>query len=440
MVAPAGPSTYHAGTVQPPTLNGPTSTKVGRSPHPGAKHLRHAVARTCAAAVLAVLAGAVETTPQGRVPPRPDVVEYLSMADTYRSGHPALAVMRLRSWEDRRIEAVVRELPAAVAARVRVCPELPDDIAAATLDAAVLLHTDAALDAFPQNRLDEGLLHLDQAQKILEWLRTRPNEGAGGEPVVPGEGAPESCDAPRPIGRRDWLLAASLLSVRAWVLPAAEQFAQRATRLAPDDADVLYAAGAVREAFALNDLQFNQPPPAWRLHGSAWNRAVDRYQQALRDARSSREEAARWFRRALAAAPDRQDIRLRLGRVLSQVGKHGEAQAELEQVASLARSREERYLGALFLGRVHEAEDRVDDAIAWYERAAAINPAGHVAGTALAHALERKGLLGRAQEVLTLAVTGTSPDTADPWTAYPYGPWQIGQALLDRLRAEVTRR
>jgi tetratricopeptide (TPR) repeat protein len=381
---------------------------------------------------------------QVRVPRDPDIVEYLELVASYRAGRDEAAVAALRGWDKARLERTVRALPGSLAPVLRVCPELPEHVAFATIDAAVLLHTDAAIVALNRERPVEGGIHLDQAQKLLNWTLRFTAEiesvSGGGRRVASPADERALCGAPRPITERDWLLAVSLLTLRAWTLPAAEHFVTRLADIAPDDTNAQFATGAVHEALALNLTQYNLPPPLWRLTGSHYNLAQEGYARGQRDVQKYREQSARAYARALSLEPARQDIRLRLGRVLYQRGRGAEAQRELEQVAASATATDDRYLAALFLGRIAEDADRLDEAVRWYERAIALNASSHVARKALAHALDHKGLVVRAREALRLALTVPEGPTADPWTAYPHGPWQIGYDLLSSLRTQVQRR
>lgn len=358
----------------------------------------------------------------------PQTGAYLAVVESYRRGPVADAVSDIRAWQARLLERLVANLSEQIAGRLSACRERPDQIPYATLDAAILLHTDAALAAMRESRSDEGALHLEQAHKLLEWVsrqvvvleRTRRSAEA------------ETCGEPRPLVARDWLLAVTRLCLRVWTLPPAERLARQLLRVAPEDPDALFAAGNVREALATNDAQYYLPPPVWRLSDSDVRRALGRHQQALRDQERYREEAVGLYERALAVSSDRQDIRLRLGWVSVLLGREHAARAALETVAAHEGPMGDRYLAALFLGRLCQNMKRFDEAVTWYERAGDLLPSAHVARLGLAYVLESTGEMTESLRSLERA--------DDPWLEYPHGNWRAGAALLDRLRHEVMYR
>lgn len=376
----------------------------------------------------------------GQTPPlfAPDAAEYLVIVSTYRSGPAGNAVAAIRAWDENRLARTVKELPAQLGGRLHVCQDQPDAVTFTALDAAVLLHTDAALAALGDADADEGSRHLDQAQKLLEWTFGRRMQ----LPKAAQDAEAARCAAPPPIAIRDWYLVATRLTLAEWALFVSERFAESLVQAAPDDPEALFAAGNVQEGLATNDAQYHLPPPAWRFSSNeSWMRAQARYQQSLRNRKQDREAASQIYALALRSAPDRDDIRLRLGWVFLQLDRRKEAQRELEAVVGSAGARSTRYLASLFLGRVHEKSNRLGDAAECYRRAAEAEPDAHVARLALSHALGRQDLLdeSRREALRALAPPGLSAEH-DPWTEYPLGDWRAGAALLDRLRDRVRER
>ena len=391
------------------------------------------------AAVITLAAGLVRAAP-GQVPPlyAPDMAEYLSVVSSYRKEPPAGAIGAIRAWDGTRLARTVNELPGQLVGRLWVCEDRPGAVTFTTLDAAVMLHTDAATAALEEADADEAALHLDQAQKILEWTfgqRVRL-------PKAAQDAEAARCAAPPPLAIRDWYLAATRLTLAKWALFMSETLAGRLVQAAPDDTDALFAAGNVQEGLATNDAQYHLPPPAWRFSSNeSWTRAQTWYQQSLRDRKRYREAASQLYARALKSAPDRDDIRLRLGWVSLQLDRRDEARRELEAVVRDARTRPTRYLALLFLGRVHEKSDKLADAAECYRRAADAEPEAHVARLALSHALGRQNQLDESRQEALRALA--PPDLSaghDPWTEYPHGDWRAGEALLDSLRGRVRER
>ncbi len=403
------------------------------------------LARILTAVVGLVLAAVPARAQVGPPAPPPDVAAFLQVVAEYRSGQHALAVMHIRSWDDSRLEVMARSLLIHLAGVVRTCPELPEHVPSAAVDAGVLLHTDAAFASLADGLPGDASRQFDAAERLLAWRLRRESDRAGADRAARQTDRAEreraACHAPAPLPERDWLTAVSLLCLRYWALDTAAWFGARLDKVAPGDVDAIFAAGAVADAQATNDAQFYLPPPVWRLWAPfRYEIEQQRYQQSLRDIKRYRERAAENYAQALAAAPDREDIRLRLAWTRFLLRQRRDVRTDLERVARRASSEGDRYLAALFLGRVDEAQDRPVDAARWYAEAAGRWPGAHVARTALAHALDAAGEVDRAREVLTENILVPRDPVDDPWTAYPHGPYPIGVALLNRLRTEVTVR
>jgi hypothetical protein len=158
-------------------------------------------------------------------------------------------------------------------------------------------------------------------------------------------------------------------------------------------------------------------------------------------------DAEAWFRRALKIDPRLAEARTRLGRVLFLLDHRDEARRELERAladAGTIGDTYSEYLAAMFLGRLHEESDRMDDAILAFRRAAAAAPRFPAARVALARLLAATGRPDEASATMAeffrgLAPSGTS--AVDPWTVYPRGRtfWYSDQ-ILRALREAVRRR
>jgi tellurite resistance protein len=99
-----------------------------------------------------------------------------------------------------------------------------------------------------------------------------------------------------------------------------------------------------------------------------------------------------------------------------------------------------RYLAHLFTGHELEAEGRLADAAAAYQKA--VEAAAHCqAGRlALAHALDRLRSKESAAEVLLQAITPVDEADGhrDPWWTYPFGQADRVESILDGLRREAA--
>lgn len=263
--------------------------------------------------------------------------------------------------------------------------------------AAALLHTAAFIALVQRGDPDPLLLHLDLASSLLD----------------PGNGPLAVEDPLRRLWyyvTPQWLLAYSRLG-------DALRLVNDGLRKYPGDADLHFLAGTLHEHIVspvLDPYQFND----------------EERRRREQTVKSSLDDAARAFRRALELSPSSTGARLHLGRVLQRQHRPQEAVVHFERVLAESGSPEEKWLAHMFLGRVHERAGRTADAMVSYRRAFDILPS-QTATIALAHALERTGDREAARSGLQRLVPldGAAPpceDACDPWQQYD---------LLDRQRA-----
>ena len=158
-------------------------------------------------------------------------------------------------------------------------------------------------------------------------------------------------------------------------------------------------------------------------------------------------EAEASYRRALKIDPHLAEARTRLGRVLFLLDHRDEARKELERAYADARTTDDpssEYLAAMFVARLHEDNDRIDEAIVAYRRAVAASPRFPAARAGLARLLAATGRVDEAASTMAEFFRGLSPSgtsAIDPWTVYPRGRvfWYRSQ-ILRALRDVVRRR
>ncbi|MEW5982981.1 MAG: tetratricopeptide repeat protein [Acidobacteriota bacterium] len=366
---------------------------------------------------------------------RSDVAEYLDVISAYRDGHPEDAVASLRGWNPARLDRTVRELPTMIAGSLVTCRKGGGTVPFGSIDAAILAHTEAALLDMRARAGNDAARHLGHARRLLSWASRSFDSRRR---FLSGES--RACGEPDPLVERDWLQATARLALGEWALETATRLSDELVNEFPDDVDASFVAGTVREALAINEAQLHPPPAAWSQTDAEYRRFQAAYQRSLRDQKRLREQAIRFYERALAGAPARYDIWVRLGWALACVDREADARAALDMAASAATSPRDRYLGTLLLGRVHERAGNLPQAIAWYEKASSMLPGSHVAHLALAHAFGADGRLTVARLELERAVDQSHAASDDPWTEYPHGDWRAGQAQLVRMRTAVTWR
>jgi hypothetical protein len=237
---------------------------------------------------------------------------------------------------------------------------------------------------------------------------------------------------------------------RAWYITAlhgsARKFFTDSRDLFRDDPGVLLARGRylefwmgpdprhVREAgnymdwgryfeFFLDSPEWNQEErQAWVAWETPW------FQTEHGTFGTWARRALETYREALEADPDLTEARLRLGRVLYLVSRHGDALGEFERTLADARTRGEggtAYLAALFAGELHEFENRTNEAAASYREAIAICPTCPSAPVALLSLYLASGGDAEGWQVVDAMLRHAGDDgilTTDPSATYVIFP------------------
>jgi tetratricopeptide repeat protein len=184
----------------------------------------------------------------------------------------------------------------------------------------------------------------------------------------------------------------------------------RAVRLFPRDAGILFLAGALHESLAGPRTQYAlrlaELPPGVSF-------GVD-------DERGELRRAESMFRRALEADPTLVEARIRLGRVLGMLGRSAEAAKELQVAGPAAAGPLLQYYASLFLARELDAVGDRAGAARAYQRAAALYPGAQSPRLGLRQLATQAGGrpegLPRIDDVLSTPLT--EPGREDPWWSY----------------------
>lgn len=332
------------------------------------------------------------------------VARYFEMADRFASGPVEPVVREMASLDHTLADTTVRWL-AGIVARDGVDPRL-----ATRVRAAALLHTHTALAGAPATRFEQEW-HLAIARRLVD-LQARPPARE-----------PADATARRRSFERRWWLAMAWYRHGALDLQALAAAVRTLTEKFRDDPEVLLQSGSFAETLAWSRLSATAIVPASLKTKSreAW----------LADAQSA-------YERALAADPDLDEARLRLGQVLSERGRHAAALAALSSVLQRATSQRLVYLARLFSGRACEHLGRFADAVAHYRAAAASCPACQAPLVALSHAAMKSGDAVEAGASASAVATMPSSDVIDPLWEYYSGQFRNLPALLERMRREVA--
>jgi tetratricopeptide (TPR) repeat protein len=256
--------------------------------------------------------------------------------------------------------------------------------------------------------------HWDMGRRLLERLRYRDPRGGAAR----GPGMDETV--------RLWYAAtcAHLISIGDLDPP---HFV-RAVELFPKDPDLLFLRGALHEAMASARRQ-------------AAMRKAD-VPAGVSFAMGSRGDelllAERFYGRALEAAPEFHEARIRYGRVLGERRHHEEAVRELEK-ADRAPGQLLQYYAALFLGGELEALGKDDDARRAYTRAAELSPTAQSPRLALSRLAAGRDRAAAREALLMLAEQPPALETRDdPWWVYDIAAGRGADVMLEALHKAIA--
>jgi tetratricopeptide (TPR) repeat protein len=365
-----------------------------------------------------------------------EIAPYLHIIASYRAGRVDDAVRDILAWSSISLDDArhrIRDLRSRVVLCRTATPAIDartsaGEIEVADLDAAVLLHTDAAMRALERNLSSWTEIQLRAAKALYDWTHGLTADWSRA-PVD----LPRGCHPVPELGRRDWHLAVAWSLLGHWEPTLATSFAAIGLEAAPADAEMLLAAGTIREALALEGVQHPVRRPVWaRPNNFVFGRPL----AVSIDVKENLNGARELYERGLAARPVYVQTHLRLGRVLSLLDRLDAARAELELVAANADAARERYLAELFLARVAEQADDDETAVVHYRRAIDAWPDSQAARVGLVQALGRKDGSDGAPKELREFLSQPWPRavTSDPWWVYPFGESERGPQLLDELR------
>jgi tetratricopeptide (TPR) repeat protein len=323
-------------------------------------------------------------------------------------------------------EAVVKRL----VTEPEACPDTK------CLEAAALMHTDAALNLLERGRVAETDSQLQWARWLLA-LDVRFDDPSSG----PQES--EQAVAARQVFRHTWLLTVGKLLLPLGYPAKALSYFKDCSEFFPVGS--LLAAGSAQELLGSIDglmsvrsccggdktpwlAGFLPPQP---LFSPPWEGPRRR---AMRQALG----AAEWhYRKAIELEPLLAETHLRLGRVLQRQGKTDWARPELSWVIENSNDSRLLALAHLFLGELEQNRSQLDDAIRHFRLALREEPESQAAQLALSQALHRSGEMKGSAEAARAVLART--ESGDIWLAYHLAFPERARAVMERLRGEVRR-
>jgi tetratricopeptide (TPR) repeat protein len=315
---------------------------------------------------------------------------YGEAIDLFRAGQDDLAVKKLAAVTTYEMQQEREILFAAFASKQREVSER----AAATMRAAVLVHTERAFAAIARDNQKEFRDQLAVAESYIDKL--------------------VAADHRSPFARTWRVLVLAFFHEGRMVL-AATQFARRAHDAGGDSAEFLLALGVTEEM-------------AWWIHHE---------EDVDPGMRGDLKDAEKHYRQALILAPDLVEARVRLGHVLL-LRDDAEGMKILAQVGESADP-SDRYLASLFEAEALEKRGDLPEAERRYAAAVSLIPTAQSAYLALAHVRHARGARADAAEDVrsTAQATGVG-DISDPWFLYSRGTAARGPSYLAEARRMIA--
>ena len=350
----------------------------------------------------------------GVATPQPTMLSpaYAAAVERYVAGDREGALAGVAAIAERELREQVEALR-SLGKRARACTACAASVAwqQAPLRAALMLHTDAALDGSRDRtsaRTQESL-----AIELAALMKDDPERG--------------------PFARRWYATMAGLAQAgNRW--SEALDWVERGLDAFPGSADLLLVLGAIEETYGA------EVTPRWFEEIMDPNpRQAQANLARAQELRGHLQKALRALRDAVAAMPSLHEARLRLGRVAWRLGDTDEARAALSEVLAASTLRETVFLAHLFLGRIHEDADRLDEATRSYEAAVALQPRCQSARFALSHLLWRRGDAAGARRGVEVALQAAGEtQQRDPFWRYPWGSGVGASERLEALRQEAS--
>jgi tetratricopeptide (TPR) repeat protein len=350
------------------------------------------------------LAGLIPGNTAAPAQPPDRLAAWTAAVNAHQAGDPGKPAVDIASWPPSEVDAIV----ASVKRQVRALDSDRRDEGNALLLRGAVFHADIAklIPDDPVRRspsqvsifaVEDGrqygirypTLHWAVARSLLEGVLPTP----AGHPSV-----------------LSWYRLASVYMLKTGVLVEEREHLERARQLFPNDPDILFDSGNLHERFSSPVLQAAAESIALSKGG----------RPDISSARVELERAERFYRQMLGVQSGRPGARLRLGRIVGELGRHQDAVVELRKAIDAGAAGPELYFAELFLGREEEALGNGEAARDRYERAATLYPRAQSPKLALSMLARRAGDRVRARR--ELQQMGDLPADAsrreDPWWTY----------------------
>jgi len=341
------------------------------------------------------------------------------------------------TWRARQMKSV--PLSEVDRAEIKRLATAPDQLRANDfIKRAALLHTDVVLlaqlvpGAVPPRKPRSQMSLLEREEAVPRVIARGPDGRFSSSELgnLNWDYARDLLDAVTPAPEADetvalWYRTIGAMFASSYSFGEAWPHIQRARVLFPNDAGILFGDAAVQETLASPRIQ--DYVRVTKLPNGQTFLFVESENYHLK-------VAVGLFKRALYQDPAHAEARLRLGRVLSQMGRHEEALAELQAVPP-QQDPVVAFYTHLVRGDVERAMARYDAAQHSYQQALELFPSAQSARMALGHLARLRSNRDVALALLQPALTAPLPRTDDPWWDYFRGDGRNSEALFRRLRA-----
>lgn len=336
--------------------------------------------------------------------PADHLAQWIAAVKAHQAGNPGKVALGVATWAGADIEPVIVEAKRYARSIERVQPGQGNDLllrgAAMHADIARLIPNEFTRRSARQRSIyvvndgrDQGTrylsIHWELGRSLLEGVSPKP----AGHPGVLRWYQETSVD----------LLRLRSLAEAAVHLPISRQ-------LFPSDPVLLYWSGVLHERFSSAALQAAAQAVVVENRGAT----------SVASMRAELTRAERFFRATLVVSPDHQEARVRLGRVLGELGQYEQSADVLRAAVAAGVTGDLLYLAELFLAKQEDALGHSAEARAHLERAAALYPRAQSPRLALSQLSRRMGDRPGAQRELRILVD--LPDTEnqreDPWWKY----------------------
>ena len=447
----------------------------------------HRAALTILTGLMVALSLPVATQEPSTEPAPLSVLEYLDVALAHqpqRFDVPARTIAALPSEAGSRLIAYIPQLSTTlnrafrkpdIPVEIDGDPSLPADIQKRLgltdseiavgnylplLVRVLTLHADAGLGLAREGHYSGAAYQFALGLQAAEMLASPPPPRSVLETEVKRVGPlghPELqavLEAHRAVARSAILAFGGVLTPN--LLGDAERMLERGLQLFGGDPELELALGAVHESLARpepqREIENRRTQARLRgspdtLPGSSVGRFMNEDEKRLTSMNRHAElsAAAHLFREALAGTSSRDEASLRLGHVMMEQGKVGDAVPLLE-AASASRDTFVRYNGLLLLARVNADAGRPREAAQRYRLAATVFPGARAPVIGLSLLDDDAGQTDAALDGLraTLSNAAIPSPESDPWWVYYHGGDRFVPEHLDRLyaaaRAAAVRR